>query len=67
MKQLSRTEVKALAASIRTVRQKLGMSQRQFARAVGATQQTVSEWEHGLRLRPIVIAWRLADLLARTK
>ena len=61
----SKSEVAALGANIRCAREKLGLSQGQFARKIGVSQQKVSEWERGLRLRQVITAWRLADVVAQ--
>ncbi len=63
----SKAEVAALGANIRLAREKLGLSQGQFARKVGVSQQKISEWERGLRLRQVITAWRLADVLSQIK
>ena len=52
----SKAEGAALGANIRCAREKLGLSQGQFAREIGMRQQKVSEWERGLRLRRIARA-----------
>ena len=61
---LASTDVATLAENIRAVRRNCGMSQARFAREVGVTQQKVSEWERGVGLSQVVVAWRLADALA---
>ena len=58
----ARNPVLALAAEIRGLRVRLGLSQGQFARECGVSQQTVSDWEQGKRLRRIKIAARLLKM-----
>ncbi len=53
----------ALAALIHASRKRLGLTQRQFARKIGVSQQTLSTWERGEHLGSVFTAWRLADLL----
>jgi DNA-binding XRE family transcriptional regulator len=53
-----------LANAIRQLRAGLGLSQTQFARRIGGiSQQTVSDWEKGKRLRQLQLAQRLFALL----
>jgi DNA-binding transcriptional regulator YiaG len=58
-------ETAALAAKIRACRIRSKLSQGAFAALVGVTQQTLSDWEHGRRLRQFVIALRLNRLLRK--
>ena len=67
MKKLRDTETAALAENIRAVRVNSGMSQREFAWSVGVSQQKISEWERGVGLTQLVVAWRLAEALARIR
>lgn len=56
---------RTLAAEIRQLRARLGLSQGQFAQAIGGvSQQTVSDWEKGKRLRQLEIALRLLRWLS---
>lgn len=57
-------ELAILAAEIRQVRTRLSLSQGQLAERLGVSQQTVSDWEKGKRLRQVHIALRLGRLLA---
>lgn len=57
-------EIVALAAEIRQTRQRLSLSQEQLAERLGISQQTVSDWEKGKRLRQVHVALRLGRLLA---
>jgi len=57
-------EIAILAAEIRQVRTRLSLSQGQLAERLGVSQQTVSDWEKGKRLRQVHIALRLGRLLA---
>ena len=57
-------EIATLAAEIRQVRKRLGLSQGQLAERLGVSQQTVSDWEKGIRLRQVLVALRLGRLLA---
>jgi DNA-binding transcriptional regulator YiaG len=60
---ISKMETAALGTSIRRLRQRLKLSQGRFAAELGVSQQKVSEWERGQRLRTVIVAWRLADFL----
>ena len=51
------------AARVRALRLRLGETQAEFAARLGTTQQTVSEWERGVR-RPRRMALRLLALVA---
>lgn len=57
-------EIAILAAEIRQVRTQLSLSQGQLAERLGVSQQTVSDWEKGKRLRQVHVALRLGRLLA---
>ena len=58
--------VTALAREIRQLRTRLKMNQALFAREIGGvSQQTVSDWEKGKRLRPLQTALRLVRLLGK--
>jgi DNA-binding transcriptional regulator YiaG len=48
-------------ARVRRLREQLGETQAQLAARLGTTQQTVSEWERGVR-RPRRMAQRLLGL-----
>ena len=52
-----------LAREIRAARSRLGMNQGMFAREIGVSQQTISDWEHGKRLRQLDVALRLLGFL----
>lgn len=61
-KSSSLSNTAALAAKIRRTRIRMSLTQGQFARKVGVSQQKVSEWENGKRLRAVVEArqlWRV--------
>jgi repressor LexA len=60
----AKRDFNALAEEIRQVRTRLGLTQGQFAERLGVSQQTVSDWEKGKRLRQIQVALRLARLFA---
>jgi DNA-binding transcriptional regulator YiaG len=64
---VTKADTLALAEHIRRTREQLGLSQGQFARKLGVSQQKVSEWENGQRLRAVVQAWRLAELVAKVQ
>ncbi|KKK91804.1 hypothetical protein LCGC14_2709270 [marine sediment metagenome] len=51
------------AASVRTLRRHLGLTQRGMAQELGTRQQTVSEWETGL-YRPRGASVRLLTIIA---
>lgn len=57
-------EIATLAAEIRQTRVRLSLSQGQFAERLGISQQTVSDWEKGKRLRQVQVALRLSRLFA---
>lgn len=60
--------VAALAAQIRTARSRMQLSQGEFAAAIGGvSQQQVSDWESGKRLRVVSIAIRLLRLLEQAE
>ena len=61
---ISSVEAATLGVSIRGIRKHLRFSQGRFAAELGVSQQEVSEWERGRRLRTVIVAWRLADFLA---
>lgn len=52
-----------LAAQIREMRVQQNLNQGQFAQQIGVSQQTVSDWERGKRLRQVHVAMRLLRLL----
>jgi DNA-binding transcriptional regulator YiaG len=52
-----------LAVKIRRVREGLQLHQGDFARLIGVSQQTVSDWEQGKRLRQMIVAMRVMRLL----
>jgi DNA-binding transcriptional regulator YiaG len=45
---MSETPLRWDAERVRTLRERLGLTQRQLADALGVRQQTVSEWETGI-------------------
>jgi DNA-binding transcriptional regulator YiaG len=49
--------------TIRRLREKIGMTQEQFARALAVTVSTVSRWETG-HAAPSNLAWRAISELA---
>lgn len=51
------------ALAIIKLRRRLRMNQTQFARAVGVSQKTVSDWETSKGTRTVMLAIRLARLL----
>ena len=51
------------AGRVRALREHFGETQAQFAERLGTNQQTISEWERGLR-RPRRMARRLLQLVA---
>jgi DNA-binding transcriptional regulator YiaG len=55
----------ALSASIRRLRRRLKLTQSQFARQLGVSQQKLSDWERGRRLSAVAHAMRLAKVLKR--
>lgn len=63
-KRATSAKLPALARRIRSLRERLKLSQGSFARHVGMSQQTVSDWESGKRLRQIEVALRLTRFLA---
>lgn len=56
----AKQEITALAGEIREVRTRQGLTQGQLAERIGVSQQTVSDWEKGKRLRQVQVALRLA-------
>lgn len=52
-----------IAAKIRRLRIQAGMTQGQFSRKLGVSQQKLSDWENGKRLRAVLEAMRLVQLL----
>lgn len=64
-KRKSPAKKSALAQEIRAVRGELKLSQGGFAQHVGVSQQTVSDWERGKRLRQLEVAIRLSRFLDR--
>ncbi len=62
-KKTAETSIKELASKICEIRTRLNLSQLQFAQKVGGiSQQTVSDWEKGKRLRQVQTAMRLVRL-----
>ena len=63
----SSSEDAVLGRRILALRNRLSMSQTGFARELGGgvTQQIVSDWEHGRRLRQIKTAWQLIRLFEK--
>jgi DNA-binding transcriptional regulator YiaG len=54
-----------LAAFLRATRMAAKMSQGAFAAQLGVTQQKLSDWERGRRLRQLIEAIRVLDVLQR--
>lgn len=52
-----------LAKRIRKLRIDAGMTQDRFARKLGVSQQKLSDWENGKRLRAVVEAMTVARIL----
>jgi len=52
------------AVDVREIRQRLGLSQRQFAVLLGISVRTLQNWEQGRR-RPRGAAWMLLQIAAR--
>lgn len=48
--------------TIKTIRERLGMSQAQFARAIGMTQGNISHYELGHQFVPPIVARRIIDI-----
>ncbi len=59
----SKASIAVLASEIRMLRSRLNLNQEQFAAKVGVSQQTVSDWEKGKRLRQLQVAIDLVRLL----
>jgi len=57
--------VSELAAEIRRRRIRLNLTQGQFAREIGVSQQTISDWERRKRLRQVQLAMRLHRFLGK--
>jgi putative transcriptional regulator len=51
---------------IRTLRQKLGMTQEEFAHEIAVTVSTVNRWENA-HAEPSKLAWKAIDDLARKR
>ncbi len=49
---------------VRELRERLGLTQEDFAREVGVSMMTVSRWERGIA-RPTKLAIKQLDVLAR--
>lgn len=64
---MSNKNTVALAASIRRMRQRLKLTQTRFARELGVSQQKLSDWERGRRLRAVMEGMRLSEVLKRTR
>lgn len=62
---VQKTDAYKIAEMIRTTRLARNLTQGDFAEAVGVSQQKLSDWEQGKRLRSVMIAWRLADVLGK--
>ena len=56
-----------LASHLRAVRLRSGLTQARFARKLGVSQQKLSDWENGKRLRPLVDAIRVLETLSKKK
>lgn len=52
-----------IAKRIRKLRIDAGMTQDRFARKLGVSQQKLSDWENGKRLRAVVEAMTVARIL----
>lgn len=52
-----------VAQTAREARQATGLTQREFAKLIGANHITVSKWENGAR-KPSLVAQRLLGLIA---
>ena len=50
---------------VKTMRQKLGQTQEQFAREVGVTFSTVNQWENGRRKPQPFLVNRLLEMAAQ--
>jgi DNA-binding transcriptional regulator YiaG len=64
---MSTKNTAALAAAIRRMRQRLKLTQTRFARELGVSQQKLSDWERGRRLRAVMEGMRLAEFLKRSR
>ena len=53
------------AAHLRAMRIRSGLTQTQFARKLGVSQQKLSDWENGKHLRAMLEAIRVLDVLER--
>ena len=51
---------------IRTLRQKLGMTQEEFAHEIAVTVSTVNRWENS-HAEPSKLAWKAIEELARKR
>jgi DNA-binding transcriptional regulator YiaG len=51
---------------IRTLRQKLGMTQEEFAHEIAVTVSTVNRWENA-HAEPSKLAWKAIEELARKR
>ncbi|HJQ97132.1 MAG TPA: helix-turn-helix transcriptional regulator [Candidatus Polarisedimenticolaceae bacterium] len=64
---LPRTEMDDNAGNlIRTLRQKLGMTQEEFAHEIAVTVSTVNRWENA-HAEPSKLAWKAIQDLARKR
>lgn len=59
------TTTAKFAAQLRTVRQRANLTQTQFARKLGVSQQKLSDWENGKRLRAVVEAIKVVERLGK--
>ena len=66
-KRRSSAKTSALAREIRALRGQLKLSQGGFANYIGVSQQTISDWERGKRLRQIEVAIRLSRFLEQAR
>lgn len=57
----------ALATKIRRLRMQLQLTQTQFARKLGVSQQKLSDWEHGRGLGGVINAMKLVTLLQQKR
>lgn len=51
-----------IGKKIIAVRQKLGLTQKEFGRRIGVTKQALSSWEHGRTLPDIIILTQIATM-----
>lgn len=61
------TTTQQVARRLRKMRINAGMNQAQFARKLGVSQQKLSDWENGKRLRAAIEAFPLVRWLGGRK